>query len=457
MPSTNCKVIAGVLMGVLMFAGLLSGCQQSSPEVGGNPEVPEIVFAEPTPTIALKPESTEAVSKESEEKPESETWFQVYGGRESDVVNDVLQAEDGGYYILGATNFSWETTQKADIYLIRTDEYGEMMWDKTLTSGGFSLGQSLYFASSGSIMVAGITRADEKNGIDAILLEVDLDGTLLGSQVIGGEMDEWVNMIVEAEDGGFYLFGNIVDPNDFVTDPGAAGYGGFENRSSIYIVRLDKDGEVVWTRNLDNGKNVMAGGAAPTADGGFYILATVLNYPEMGDDLLLVKIDGEGNEVSTRLWDEGGIVPRAGQVTPGGNLLIGAIYSASGDARQGDADYLIMELDPDGNEIWRTIFGTPGEVDALCGIIETEDEGYLLVGDRSRDLYSSDSDLVLIKLDSRREVVWEKVLDTKPHFMIRTLASTKGGYIIAASFFRSHGSPSDILLIKTDLNGDIEN
>jgi hypothetical protein len=93
----------------------------------------------------------------------------------------------------------------------------------------------------------------------------------------------------------------------------------------------------------------------------------------------------------------------------------------------------------------------------LSGIIETADGGYLLIGDHSADLYGSDSELVLIKLDVQREVVWEKVLDQQPHFMIRILAPTEGGYIIAASFFRSHGAAADILLIKTDLNGDVVN
>jgi hypothetical protein len=422
MQNTNRKFIVGSILVALLLVVLLSGCGQNSP---GEEDI-------------------------------SETWLQTYGGQGSDVVNDVLQAKDGGYYLLGATNFNWETEQ-ADIYLIRTDKYGEMLWDKTLTSESYALGQTFKFTNNDTIMIAGITRGDETNGTDIILLEVDLHGNLLDSKIIKGEMDEWVNNLYQTEDGGYILFGNIIDPDDFVTDPGVAGYGGFENRSSIYVVRLGQGGEVIWTRNLDNGENVMSGGSAVAPDGGYYILASILNYPDMGDDLLLLKIDQEGNQVWSHLWEEGKITPRGGTITPQGNLLIGAMYSASGDPREGDADYLIMELDDEGNEIWQTIFGTPDQVDILNGIIETADGGYLLVGDQSPDLYGGDSELVLIKLDAQRKVVWEKVLDQKPHFMIRTLAPTEGGYIIASSFFTSRGSSSDILLIKTDLNGDIVN
>ena len=169
----------------------------------------------------------------------------------------------------------------------------------------------------------------------------------------------------------------------------------------------------------------------------------------------LAKFDKNGNPLWTRTWESGGTNARTLSISTNGNMLIGAIYSPSGDARDGDADILVTEVDPQNNEIWSKIFGVPGEVDMVCELIELSSGGLLLVVDRSANLYRSDSQLVLILLDNEKQIVWENSLNEQPHFMINGLLDVGDGFLTGTSFFPRNSDASDIMLIKTDLDGRI--
>jgi hypothetical protein len=441
------------ILSLVLFAVCLAGCG-GAVDAANDPAdtIEPTPKTEPTPAKPAAENSGKAEAPAVEDKPQN-SWIKTYGSSMTDVVNDVLVAKDGGYYILGATNVDWESWEGAEIYLIRTDRDGEVLWEKSYGGAPFQTGHAMTFTYDGNLMLASTIARDEDTRMDIYLLKVDPEGNELESHIIGGVMDEYVNAIKPTPDGGYILFGNVVDPDDFVTDPGAAGYGGFENRSSILVIRLDSGGNEIWTSVLDNGKNTMGIGGGAVKGGGYYILSTILNYPELDDDLYLVKLDQDGNEVWSRTWEEARTNARDFQITKEGGILIGAMYSQSGDPREGDADYLIMEIDPEGTEIWNEVLGVPDVVDILSEVIETKDGGYLVVVDRTPDLYNSNSDLILIKLDAKREIVWETTLDYKPHYMIRGLLELEDGYVIATSFQNRAHDTFDIMLIKTNLKG----
>lgn len=442
-----------VVLCLILAAAVLTGCQTKDPEKSKEAAFEVVEPSESVPKDTEAPKEPKA-TKAKVEEIKSETWVRTYGGKDADTVEDVLQAKDGGFYILGATNIDWESGS-GNLLLIRTDKYGEVLWEKTYPGEPHKTGSSLIYTKDGNILIAGQTAVDYETRMDIFLMKVDPKGNELESKVFGGPMDEWVNSVQQTKDGGYILFGNIVDPDDFVTDPGVAGYGGFENRSSILVIKLDEDFEEEWVSNLDNGKNTYSIGGMPAFDGGYLIVSSILAFPELNDTLYLVKLDSDGNQLWSRTWDEPRTNARSYSLSSTGNLLIGAVYSASGDPRDGDADFFLLEVDQEGNEVWRSIFGVPDEVDMICGFLETKDGGYVLIGDRSQDLRRSDSQMVLIKLDKDREILWEKILDEKPHFMISSLLEIDEGYVIASSFFTRYTDQPDIILVKTDPEGAI--
>jgi hypothetical protein len=389
---------------------------------------------------------------ETEVPAVDETWLRTYGGSGDDNVFDILPAEDGGFYLLGATNVQYEPERHADIYLIRIDSEGEVLWERTYESD--KLGQSITFTADGNLLIAGVTLSGE-TGFDAYLLKIDLEGNELWSKTLSGPQDEWIKTIAKTSDGGFILFGNSVDPNDIVADPEAAGYGGFEGRSNILLIKTNEVGEEVWRRVYESEDNILSTGGVQTPDGGYAVVASVLYFPEPGDDQLLLKVDENGEEVWSRTWEEGRTNVRDMLLTSNGELLIISLFSTSGDPREGDADILITKLDQDGNEIWSTIYGEPEMVELGSVLAETSDGSYIIVGDRTRDLYHSPSDMILIKVSGEGRVVLENEVIRSPHFMIAGVAEHEaGGYLLAASVLQ--GYAFDILVVKTDAQGEVE-
>lgn len=245
-----------------------------------------------------------------------DSWTRILGGYQNAVTGGVLLADDGGVYVVGTTNLAHQPERQGDVYLIRTDAAGEVLWERTYGGTGYQSRQAITRAPDGSLLVAGSTSVSGSAGLDAYLLAVDEGGTELWSKTYGGALDEFTGSIVPAADGGYFLGGDIVDPEDVVADASAPGYGGFEGRSNVYLLRVDGEGNQVWSRRYQSEDNVLASGGATTSDGGLLVVATVTHYPEPDDDMILIKVDGQVDEVWSRSWE---------QATPASHTMLSAI------------------------------------------------------------------------------------------------------------------------------------
>ncbi|MCU0400923.1 MAG: hypothetical protein MUE75_07915 [Algoriphagus sp.] len=105
----------------------------------------------------------------------------IYGGSSYDRASQVIQAPDGGYFILGSTSSFGNGNY--DVFLVKTDEKGLILWEKTY--GGFfnEYGEGLALTSSnksvtinGSQQVCTTPNVSESCVQERWKFEVDLDG-----------------------------------------------------------------------------------------------------------------------------------------------------------------------------------------------------------------------------------------------------------------------------------------
>jgi hypothetical protein len=374
-------------------------------------------------------------------------WTRYYGGRQNTVARAVLVADDGGYFIVGTANLALEGEPQGNIYLLRTDAAGEILWEKTYGEG-YAEGTGILATGDGHLLITGGIASAETGSFDVHLIKADLNGGVLWSKTYGGPLDEFVGGGVETADGGFILGGNVVDPHDVIADPGAAGYGGYEGRSNLYTMKIDADGNELWSHAFDSDDNILANSAAPTADGNFLVLATVTRYPDPGDNMVLMKLDGDGSEVWSRTWEDETLTGESLIRTADGNYLITARYTPPG----GLDDFMFVKVDPEGQEIWRSTFGAPDMIDYGAELAETPDGGYIVVGERVKDLYTWQTEILLVKIDANGQFVWEQ---TKPttHTMF-TAVLVHDGFVIVGSTFRD--PVFEIVLMQTDAEGHMK-
>jgi len=417
------------IVALLMAAFLIASCTSA---------------ASPTPVPPTPPEPGPAAG--------ADTWTKTYGGSRNTVVGDVLPADDGGYFIVGTTNLAFEPQPRGDVYLVRTDAAGDIIWERTYGGQGYQGGQSAIWAEDGSLLIVGVMETGDTKSIDAYLLKVDSEGNELWSKTYGGPLHEYTGAIARTPDGAHMLGGNIVDPTDIIADPGAAGYGGFEGRSNLCLFKVDLDGNAIWSRAYDSEQNVIASAGVQTPDGGFLLLATVTYFPDPDDDILLTKMDGNGNEVWSRTWTEDNCNAYDLVQTTDGNYLIAASYAPAGQEGMKE-DFLFIKIDPDGNEIWRNTFGNPDMIDYGVVLAKAAGGGYVAAGEQTLDNYTWEADIKLVKIDEDGKLVWERVR-TASHTMISTiLQHPDGGFVIAGGM--SRGSTFNIVLMKTDSEGRV--
>ena len=103
-------------------------------------------------------------------------WEKNYGHMVGDIGNAVQLTDDGGYVVAG-TAYASEGGD-GNVYLIKTDAQGELLWEKTYGGSGDDVGMSVLQAADGGFMIAGNTDSFGAGGSDIYLIKTDSNGNV---------------------------------------------------------------------------------------------------------------------------------------------------------------------------------------------------------------------------------------------------------------------------------------
>ena len=78
---------------------------------------------------------------------------------DTDQGNDIILANDGGFYILGSTNMYPATSGQDDFWLIKTDSDGDTLWTDVIGGEWWDIGQSLIQIENGNLLLLGTTES----------------------------------------------------------------------------------------------------------------------------------------------------------------------------------------------------------------------------------------------------------------------------------------------------------
>lgn len=134
-------------------------------------------------------------------------WSTKYGGMESESARRVLYKKNFGFFLTGFTNSMGNGSY--DFYLIKTDESGNLEWEKTYgTSGWEKVNDAALTRDTGVIMV-GETNSNIATGVDMYIVRTDINGDTLWTKTFGGVGPDKANCIERYNDSLFVIGGNM--------------------------------------------------------------------------------------------------------------------------------------------------------------------------------------------------------------------------------------------------------
>lgn len=369
-------------------------------------------------------------------------WAKTFGGNKDDYANAVKQTADGGYIFAGLTSSG---TEEADVYLIKVGADGDEQWSKSIGSTYEEQAQSMQLTADGGYIITGWISVPEPDWhTDVFLLKTDAMGNEQWTKTFGGNDNDKAESVQLTDDGGYIITGETKTED--------------KRFFSIYLIKTDADGNEIWSRTYSNSEDSAdtASSVQLTADGG-YIIAGYTDIIGLDEDnIYVIKTDENGNELwSRKFGGNDDSHSTSMQCTSDGGYIITGWKDNNGGL--GTSEIILLKIDVDGNEIWyRTydeIYGWAADVQ------QTDDGGYIIaailysgeIG--GSDISAIDANACLIKTDSEGNMLWIRKLGSNS---VKAMELTEdGGYIIAGSRLSNDGIlNNDAYIVKTDSSGN---
>ena len=204
-------------------------------------------------------------------------WWRAFGGDDLDWGTSVQQTSDGGFIIVGVTrSFSkFLSFGKEDVYLIKTDGEGNLVWQKSFGGRRDDGGNSVLQTPDGGYIIAGYTRSLGAGETDIYLIKTDGEGNLVWQRTFGGKGKDYGKSVCRTSDGGYVIVGE--------TESFGSG------KADVYLIKTDGEGNLEWQKTFGGEGEDYGGSVQQLPDGGFIVVGTTNSLGAGGYDVYLIR------------------------------------------------------------------------------------------------------------------------------------------------------------------------
>lgn len=198
---------------------------------------------------------------------------------------------------------------------------------------------------------------------------------------LGGSDRDCAESIIQTDDGGYIIAGEAMSNDGDVT--------GHHGESDYWVVKLDAKGNLEWQKCLGGTGDDMAYDVIQIDDGGCIVIGfTDSNDGDVSgnhgeEDVWIVKLDKSGNLEWQKCLGGTDNDRALSIIHTDDNEYIVAGYTSSNDGdvsgNHGAVDSWVIKLDANGNLEWQKCLGGTDD-DKASSIIRTDDSGYIIAG-----------------------------------------------------------------------------
>ncbi len=362
-----------------------------------------------------------------------ETHFiKTLGGTLNESAQSIIQTNDGGYAIAGYTQstngtLSNKTLENFDYWFLKFDKNDHLQESKTYGGTGSEKAYMMIHTIDGGFALIGQSNSNDGDATktsdldDIWIIKIDASGNLIWEKTHGFSGNDQAFSIIQTNDGGYFISG-IIDVtasegngNDRAAKRKHAG-------GDYWGLKLDSNGNKIWRRFFGGSFTDTAFDAIETVDNGFIIIGTSdsedvdISNNKGSYDYWAVKVNVNGDMVWEKSYG-GSQIDEARSIVKtfdGNYLIVGNSRSNDGDISnpKGAADVWLIKISPTGNLIWEKSYGG-SSFDSAEHITPTQDGGFIITGNsrsEDQDLITNEgqNDIWVIKINNSGELQWQK-------------------------------------------------
>jgi len=433
----------------------------------------------------------------------NQLWAKNYIGvaGNDDVPNSIFIDGSANVYVAGTTDLDPLVTESNDYVILKYNTAGTQQWANTYNATGASndIANDICADASGNVFTTGYSEfIPEKNGTT---LKYNAGGTLQWAKYYNGIGDNSSNshsVAIDANDNVFiagYTVEYGTDRNFALQKINAGGItqwvrtingtssfsvddaygvavdasgnifvGGYVKNSNVsndyLIAKYNQNGDSLWTKTYDYiSSSDKAVALALDAAGNVYLTGRSDSDPTLNsnDDALTVKWNTNGVfQWATRYNGLGNSSDLAKSIKIGSS---GNIYISGKTFNGVNSDYLLVKYNSTGTQQWVRTFDGNGEDDAIAMAIDNNENLYLTGS--SRNILSTDTNIVTLKYNSVGALQWSKTYDGNAHGVDigKSIAVDANGNVIVGGSTDTDSLWStindDYITLKYDANGTL--
>lgn len=384
-------------------------------------------------------------------------WQQVLHKKRANGVEKMIQLSSGEFIVGAYTQGKfqpWTDNYNTDIWLIKLNNKGEVIWDKIIGNSDRNLTRSIvetrdkgflisaWYKQKDSILDKKYNVYDKKD--DFYFLKFDSDGNKLWEKTLKADGYDFIKDVQETDDGGYIVAGSSNSKKGQDKKNSSLG------ASDFWIIKLDANREIEWQKSIGAGRNEKLETVIRTLDGGYLIagysdsLEAKDQFPnaEKMNDYFILKLNGGGKLVWYKMY--GGsmddVLDAAIQTRDNNFILAGISNSPNNEHKTssniGGYDIWLVKIDFEGKILWQKSYGGEG-FDNVETVQELSNGDLILGGTKEiskvvNDSICSQRDFYLLKTNSVGIKKWEINLGGSENDFLYSAYQIDNGNVIAS-------------------------
>jgi len=195
-------------------------------------------------------------------------WRRYFGGTNNDRVYQVIEAQDGGLLLVGASESNdFDVTDSRgsyDFWAVRIDLQGNLLWEQSYGGSEIDIAYAATATSDGGYLLAGDTRSNDLDITDFIgsadvwLVKIDDQGNMQWQKTLGGSNFESARAIVSYNQGYAITGGSRSADGDLTSNAG---------QNDIWVATIDSNGNILAQQSLGGNNQDFGYGIAAYQNG----------------------------------------------------------------------------------------------------------------------------------------------------------------------------------------------